>query len=72
MELLVKNKKYLLLRYDDIQNIPTDSSFSTDDKYDFKHEFVYDNDGNDDGLKIWKDPNGIQSDTSANYFCVEL
>ena len=72
MELLVKNKKYLLLRYDDIQNIPTDSSFSTDDKYDFKHEFVYDDDGNDDGTKIWKDPNGIQSDTSANYFCVEL
>ena len=72
VESLSANKKYTIVRYDDIANIPTDSSFLSG-KYDYKHEFTYNGNSNvgDKGVYIWKDPNGIVSDTSANYFCME-
>ena len=40
VESLSANKKYTIVRYDDIANIPTDSSFLSG-KYDYKHEFTY-------------------------------
>ena len=72
VESLSANRKYTIVRYDDIANIPTDSSFLSG-KYDYKHEFTYNGNSNvgDKGVYIWKDPNGIVSDTSANYFCME-
>lgn len=72
VESLLDNRKYTIVRYDDIANIPADSSFLAG-KYDYKHEFTYTNDlvPGDKGVYVWKDPNGIVSDTSASYFCVE-